>query len=246
MQIFPFLTKSRKCSSRHIEDSCDLIQAALSIDDPHLRLSVNPSHLRMQGGWIYDSTHPFVAGLSRGVSAIENFYKYIRPDHLGELYSLASNSLLKKLPAWEIPWYDRLDRTPPRGEKGLDSSHGVSFYGPCTREKVDLEYSRLTKLKESISREGYRPDLYGDIEGYILTDGSQTAFFVRGGKHRAAVLTELNYARITVAFKRGFPRVVDSRWCRYWPLVRDGSLNESNAMKVFMTHLNGRRFEIGP
>ena len=202
-----------------------------------VRLEVPISLLRMQGGFTYDLSHPFVQALNTGKTALWKFYEEFQPRSIAEfhkLYGVGRNG--EDLPAWEVPWYLRKTRTPPPGENKLGPEHGVSFYGPATEQKVDLEMSRLRNVCENIKKKGFDPDTHGDIEGYVLRDGVKACFFVRGGKHRAAALASLGYDRVPVAFRRSFPRLIDTCQADYWPLVRNGSIDKSLAQDVLRVY----------
>ena len=219
----------------------DLVELAHWIDRPPLRLMVPPGLLRMQGAFIYGPGHPFVSALAEGEIALRRFYADCRPRTICEYYGLdAGERIGGDLPPWEIPWYGRTNRTPPPGELALGAEHGVSFYGPVTDQKIGLELDRLHRLHAAIGRNGYDPDAHGDIEGYILNDGTGAAFFVRGGKHRAAVLTALGHDRIPVAFRPSFPRMVNAADSALWPLVRAGAMEFSLAKEILEAYIRGR------
>jgi hypothetical protein len=234
----------RRVRPRHritVENATDLVELAYWIDRPPLRMMVEPRHLRMQGGFVYGPSHPFVAALRDGAAALRRFYSAVEPITISEYYQIAADGRAGSLlPPWEIPWYGRKERLPPPGERGLGAEHGVSFHGPATEEKTALEFSRLSRLATSIESAGYDPDAYGDIEGYVLHDRGSAAFFVRGGKHRAAVLTHLGWERIPVAFRPGFPRLVDAAQSEFWTLVRSGSMDAILAREILGAYVTGR------
>ena len=168
------------------------------------------------------------------------FYKDIQPRTLAEFYLLDGKKRAgADLPPWEIPWYQRARREPPPGEGNLSSDHGVSFYGPASKEKISLEYQRLVNVTDSIRKGGYDPDAYGDIEGYVIKSRTEACFFVRGGKHRVAALVHLGFKSIPVAFRSTFPRLVDSSNSEYWPLVADGIMEDSFAKEMLQVYIHG-------
>jgi ubiquinone/menaquinone biosynthesis C-methylase UbiE len=187
---------------------------------------------RYAGGW-----HPFVEALRSGPQALAHFYRGFQPATLAEMYALPSSGLRgEDLQPWELPWLMRASRTAPPGELGLDSAHGVSFYGPASGDKIQLEFERLRSVRASIQQHGYRPEQYGDITGQFLRSGGEYRFFVRGGKHRAAALAALGYERLPVTFKAGWPRAVSLETSAEWPLVREGSVDESLARAAFLRY----------
>ena len=194
-----------------------------------------PSNMMvMPGGHKYSrDEHPFMMALEVGMDSLEEFYAYFSPLNLVEMYGIKREGLLgEDLPPWELPWLLR-KRVLPSSEGGLGSEHGVSFFGPASPEKVTLEMKRLNSVRESISRKGYRPKLTGHIEGFFLRSGDKYRFFVLGGKHRAAVLGLMNDGRVPVRMRASGPRVVDRGDSSNWPLVRNKSISEELALKVF-------------
>ena len=218
----------------------DLLEAAFWNERLAPRLMVPPSMLRMYGGWIYDATHPFVRGLRDGGAALARFYEDVRPVSAADHYVLPGG---EKVPSWELPWTGRHERKPPKGEKGLGPDQGCAYFGPVSDAKLDLEMVRLEKTTASIARHGYKPDLYGDIDGYVVTDGEAAAFLVVGGKHRAAALSHLGAEQVPVTFRARPVRIVDARLAAFWPLVRDGSVPLDVAQGMLVRHVEGRRFE---
>jgi hypothetical protein len=87
---------------------------------------------------------------------------------------------------------------------GLGPDHGISLFGPCTDEKVELEEARLTQIVASITARGYLPDRFGDITGYFLVRQDEFRFVVRGGKHRSAALAALGWTHLPVRLKPGW------------------------------------------
>jgi hypothetical protein len=187
----------------------------------------------MQGGHSYSLEHPFVQALSEGPVALERFYKDRAPAGLAEMYKIPIKGLAgETLPPWELPWLTRT-RGPPGAEGRLGIEHGVSYYGPCSPEKIELEHQRLTSLITKIRGGGYLPDKFGYIEGHFLRCGERIRFFVRGGKHRAAVLTYLGYDRMPVRVRQSWPRVIEAGREHEWPLVASGEIDVNLAKQIF-------------
>jgi hypothetical protein len=137
----------------------------------------------------------------------------------------------ESLEPWEIPWLKR-HRRPPSAESGLSADEGVSLYGPCSEKKVLAEHRRLMTIASSIRKYGYRPETFGYIEGHFLLRGNRYRFFVRGGKHRAAVLTYYGNDTITVRVRPTWPRVIADETINEWPLVRSGEISPVLADKI--------------
>ena len=198
---------------------------------------VAPQLLVMQGAHKYASdTHPFHIGLEQGREAMATFYAEFAPENLCEMYRLDKSGLTgEDLAPWEMPWLWR-ERKAPKGEGGLKPGDGVSFFGPCTPRKVDLEMRRLTETVSSIRKKGYLPDSHGHIEGYFLQRDDEYRFFVLGGKHRTASLCHLEARRVPVKLRKNCPRVVRREDAANWPLVRSGDIDIELARKVFDTY----------
>lgn len=189
--------------------------------------------LVMQGGHRYGEDHPFILALRNGPEALSQFYRNFAPRTLAEMYGIEdlNDALGADLPPWELPWLLR-DRKPPPGEAGLGPEHGVSYYGPCTEEKVDCELRRLRHLVDAIRADGYQPDKHGHIEGHFMKSGDRYRFFVRGGKHRTAALLFLGRDRIPVRMRDTWPRLVCRSHSSDWPLVAQGAMSRSVAEAV--------------
>jgi len=238
------LVAGRTASAQTIDirDDDDVIRwSAWGSYGEAIRMYVDSPHLVMQGALNFgDSSHPFLQALSKGKSTLGQYYESRAPSTLCELHSIkGATTEDERVAAWEVPWIQRVQRTPPPGECGLGPEHGVSFYGPVSPSKLALEYERLVVLRDRIERRGYHPELYGDIDGYFLrNEQGDFRFFVRGGKHRAAVLVHLGMQRIPVVFKRDWPRTVRLGDAASWPMVLDGSLSSRTAQAVFASYFH--------
>ena len=228
-----FKKKVDFCEEIYVKNDAELMEATFWADKKNIRLFIPVDKLVMQGGFNYANKHPFVDALNYGRNTLEEFYRDVQPKDIASFYNLSKQELVgEDLPAWEIPWYFRSLRTAPRGEEGLDSSHGVSFYGPVSEKKINLEMSRLNSTLISIKKEGYNPNKYGDISGYVMFFNGMSRFFVRGGKHRAAVLSYLGEKYIPVVFKENFPRLIDVSKADFWPLVLNNMMSKDLAIKI--------------
>ena len=193
-----------------------------------LRLYLPLDMLRMHGAFGYgNGWNPLVAALEEGEGALRWFYDRFQPATISDTYFLLGDEPgLPALPPWELPWVMRIRRAPPPGEKGLPAEHGISYMGPASSAKVALEVSRLRETAASVDKHGFSPDKFGDITGFFIRRGAEFRFFVRGGKHRVAVLARLGHKKIPVQWKSFWPRVVTRDGVADWPLVREGKISE--------------------
>jgi hypothetical protein len=207
------------------------IPSALYTAGKHIEISLPSELLVMQGGFAFDEKHPFIAALREGPQALTNFYAAFRPKTLSEMYKLPCKYQRgEDLPPWTLGW---LERDAPPGEHGLDVEHGISYYGPCTQEKILLEHERLSLVVRSVETHGYRPDFGEGISGNFLRRGESYRFFVAGGKHRAAVLVHLGYNFVPVILRTSWPRVIERERAREWPLIRAGKVDLPLAEQIF-------------
>ncbi len=238
--LYGYVRRTPVCKTVEIHDPREAIPYAYWIDRMPVRLVLPADMLRMQGAFVYDATHPFVQALHGGPACLESFYQRFAPATIAQMYGIPeTGSVGEALPPWELPWVMRSQRKPPEGERGLDREHGVSFYGPVSPRKVAFEYHRICQVAAAIRKKGYRPDRYGDIEGYFMTDGKDLCIFVKGGKHRAAALAGLGNTRIPVMLRQRGPLVVDARTAEQWPLVASGMMDIELARKILGVYLKG-------
>lgn len=209
------------------------------VDARPVRFMLPTAMLRMQGGFAFDGTHPFVGALDHGIACLREFYRDFTPGNLARMHGLDETGRAgEALPAWELPWIMRESRSPPPGELGLSGDHGVAYCGPASERKCTLEYTRLRTLRHSIYSRGYDPDRFGDIHGHFMLGPAGMCFFVRGGKHRAAVLAHLGHHRVGVRIKRHWPMLIDERDAAFWPLVAAGRIDHGLAVDLFNVYLS--------
>ena len=106
------------------------------------------------------------------------------------------------------------------------------FFGPSTPQKIDREVQRLQAVLGSIRKQGYKPDKYGDIQGYFMRLDGEFRFLVCSGKHRVAALTHLGSESIRVQMRPLWPRVIEGNRVGDWPLVRSGGVSEDFALAM--------------
>jgi hypothetical protein len=231
--LFPKRKKEFEFST---EDTPERILAALGDDIKGSKTRIHlPTGFVMLPGALNcgrDKNH-FSAAASNHIDGFSEFYQKHRPRCVSGLHLLAAEATAdERLKPWELPWLSP-SQSLPGAEQGLDLAHGVSFYGPISEEKLEVEVARVRKLAESIAGAGYKPDIYGDITGYFLFDGENYRFMVRGGKHRAAVLGHLEYEKIPVTLKRGWDPFIDRQAAESWPMVVSGRISAAAARMIF-------------
>lgn len=227
---------NRTCHEIKIHNISDIIPFLYWCQEDEPLVMYLPTELLiMQGAFAYDGGwHPFVEALRYGRDVLTWYYSVHQPLNLREMYFLDQLHLIgEELAPWEMPWFHRSHRRPPPGECGLGAEHGVSFFGPASKEKVELEYKRLTETLNSIETKGHQPHRFEHIAGFFMRYEQNFRFFVRSGKHRAAVLSFMGLRHVPVVFRQRVPRCVDITQCRDWPLVWYGKCDPRLASSIF-------------
>jgi hypothetical protein len=117
------------------------------------------------------------------------------------------------------------------------------LYGPASARKSEAEMDRLRTVATSIRKSGYRPDEFGDVEGYFIGSGPAMVFFVRGGKHRAAALASLGWEKIPVRCKPWWPRLVRREDADRFPLVLSGTMDRELASLITQRYVDGHELK---
>lgn len=220
------------------------VNNALFNDNPaQIKFFVEPHKLCMHGAFRYHKGwHPFIAALESGRNVLTQFYGCFQPKDLAEMYFLNKVGWRgEDVPPWTLPWMSPDEEYAPTSEHGLPVTHGVSYYGPASPEKISLELSRLTTTLESIKSHGYNSEVEGGISGWFLEFEGDFVFFVRGGKHRAAILSHLDPKQpIPVRVRDPYLPVVRYKDSHTWPMVANGILSEKIAVAVFKRYFEFR------
>lgn len=231
----------KPCSDVYPETEAEILEILkCSRTARGIRFWLTPDMLYMHGAFCYGrGWHPFVDALAKGKGRLESFYGSFCPKSINEMFFLPNESRCGDvLPPWQIVWLEKKHVAPPIPEMGLGIEHGVSYYGPASIRKIDVEMERLESTLASIDRYGYKPDDHGDINGVFLHKGGVLRFFVRGGKHRAAVLSYLGFHKIPVIIRPDWEPLIEQHTANSWFLVRSGAVSVGLAKKIF-----GRYFE---
>jgi hypothetical protein len=168
---------------------------------------------------------------------LRSFYESFQPKTLAEALFRTNDPTLA--PLTDMSSYTQFQ--PWRLSTRISPKHlavGSQNFGPVAPEKLDVEVRKLTSYVDSISRRGYRPDLYAKraIQGYFLLHGDEYRFLVTNGMHRTSVLAALGETTLAADFDPRRPRYIDSARATMWPQVRSGFCPEPVAMR-FVTRL---------
>jgi len=113
-------------------------------------------------------------------------------------------------------------------------SHKTRLYGPVDKNYINSEIDRTLRLLRSIEKKGYRSKASTDpIRGYLLINEDQYRFVVKGGQHRVAVLSALGFDEVDVTWQPNWPRIIIKDHSKWWPHVRDGSIDVHRALDEF-------------
>lgn len=192
-------------------------------------------------------------------SPLAQYYRHFCPQSVADIYGIEGKSELGRLPALAaqlLPWHSiehlqimewiASKRASIEFENRihgarLGADHGTAVFGPVSPQKGALEFSRLAKIYNNISRNGYKrhagPD--GDIMARILTDGSDWRFWILSGQHRASVLAALDYKTIPIRIINDTP-IIRRQEVDCWPQVRSGLYTREQALAVFDRIFDGR------
>lgn len=189
--------------------------------------------------------------------SLESYYTNYKPASAIERFHLniADAPDLENEPAWAapMPWSASSIKAEKKSvvrwlqndnqEQGqdLDITHGHTYYGPVSHQKLRLETDRFLQVFESIYQNGYKRENTndGDIIATILVsnDGSWR-WTVRKGHHRANSLAALDYELIPVCVKK----IVYESEVEYWPNVFSGLYTKKGAFDIFRQFFEGRAF----
>lgn len=211
-----------------------------------------------RAGFAYGGSfwHPFVAALEQHLddpglpyerSVLHAFYERFQPRTVHELLfddAAVSRRTLAGWPAIE-PLIDVWPVTAAHVAWGMSSSDGRSelphsqYRGPTSELFGAKHLRRVVEAYESFQREGYRPDAYGFVSGYFITDSDDYRFVLGHGNHRMAALSVLGHRRVAVTLREAHPPVVERQRLDRWTRPRGGLLERDEAIAVFEQLLVG-------
>lgn len=202
-----------------------------------LRIRVPVSWLRTWGAFGFgEGWNPMMPAVEDDFETFSVFYRLFQPRDLSDMYFLREALGPAGIGPVRLPWLAVRDGewSPDAAGAGGPSGRAreLRFFGPTSAETIEKEFRRTQKVLRSIREQGYRPDRYGDIQGYFLRLEGDCRFVVKGGKHRAAALAHTGRDTVPVCLRSGWPRVIDGDRVREWPLVRSGRMTEEYALAV--------------
>ncbi|MDQ2076182.1 hypothetical protein [Marinimicrobium sp. ABcell2] len=219
------------------------------------------SELRTFNGFTFsnDGWHPFVATTDEYLNAghrgytgsiLEQFYQKWQPKDALEALIGASHGpkVLREFPAYtsHLPWLEIRpeereavmaknirDENRCAGNIKLDASSGYGLHGPVSPEKAEIEYRRIVRIAESISKHGFdRAKAGEDVTVTAVERGGEYRFCISHGQHRVAVLAALGHEEVPVSLIR----VVSLNEVNHWPQVYRGVWSKAEA-EAYIDHL---------
>ena len=203
-------------------------------------------------GW-----NPFVATLQEhehrsadyDSSLLKNYYQAWRPPSAKEAIAGFENapSNFENLPSMYFllsPWRSHtLAETGTAIKKWYKKDHkrsdqplsveksGLKHFGPVSDEKGRFEFTRFTRVYESIKEYGYDRGR-GDVKLVPLRRDDQFLYLLHGGHfHRITAVAALGYEAIPATFAS--PHCIDVKDVDYWPQVRRGVWPRQAAIDYF-------------
>lgn len=113
---------------------------------------------------------------------------------------------------------------------------GDKFFGPTSKEKGELEFSRLITTYESIKKNGYLKNKYGidNIRGFILSSNNELRFCSDGSNHRFAIMTALGHRYVDLQIQaNSYGGIIRREDVDHWPTVCNGYLTRTEALALF-------------
>ena len=195
-------------------------------------------------------------------SALERFYRLYAPETAaaylcpelpagGPLSALQAAAYIHpwslRSPAQRLKERRRQNRAEERQLGPGNRASGLNRMGPVSPEKGRIEFTRLTRLADSIGRRGYDRTLVRDVEVAALRRDGQMRYVIVSGYHRAAVLAALGWTQIPVLLK---PRqILDETLLQNAPALRSGYWNGAELAAyldyLFSENGTGRASELG-
>lgn len=220
----------------------------------HLFISnpINPSS--SQHPWLA-ACHAFLQGephmaKPKLYQTLETFYNLYQPSNATSISGLHSHPILDKLlPQYFVfpwsthslaSWISHINHVSARESHAhgfkLSIVDGWTWCGPVSEQKVSLEATRLSRVLDSISKNGYKRNNSpsGDIICTLLHNTNQVRLLVLTGQHRLFSLLSLGFPSIPVRILGAINR--DD--AHHWPNVKRGLFSPLEAVSVFDHYFN--------
>ena len=122
--------------------------------------------------------------------------------------------------------------------KGADipGIEGSVYFGPFSKRKGELEFSRICYLADSIIKNGYQINK-STTHGELMVRGDDWCIGRGGGNHRRAVLAALGYSQMPMRVKW----TINRDDVNNWPNVINGLFNVNQALNIFDRIFEGRQ-----
>lgn len=125
-------------------------------------------------------------------------------------------------------------------EKGANTGEwgGHNTFGPTSREKGELEFSRLVNTFNSIKNIGFYKEWEGkaSISAIILYSrgDKEIRYLCRSGHHRLSALAALGWHYVELQIQpHHYGGIIRREDVDYWPTVRNGYLTREEALTLF-------------
>jgi len=98
----------------------------------------------------------------------------------------------------------------------MNEKEGYGLQGPVSEQKGEVEFNRVFKLYQNITRNGYqRNHNDGDITAIAVLHKGEERFLISHGQHRAAVMAGQGYGHVPMKIIN----VYDTKYVNHWPQV---------------------------
>ncbi len=242
--------KRRTTDLRAVTDNP--IDAARLAGDGLFIIDVPVQKLRVLNFWGADPDNPFVATLREYAdglcsnykgSPLEGFYRCWQPFAPGQpkdesdsgppwrtVRPKAQNTPTGRLQRHEFREIARdLGFSP-------DEIHGHIKGGPVSEAFGEITFRRLARLHDSISRDGFRPDLSlaRYPTGFCFVREGDYRISIGSGNHRVLVMLALGWGKIPVELgPPKIPVITQRAEVDHWPNVINGRYTRDDALRRF-------------
>jgi len=254
MGLFSFFKRkhSRQPATDLSPETDNPLEALPLAGDAPFVIGIPVEKIRVLDFWGADPDNPFVltlreyaAGRCRQYknSPLEDFYRRWQPFaekgcHAGEGHG----------PPWKIvgpkPQNTAAGRMQRREFREIARELGVSPEevrghikgGPVTEAFGEITFRRLTRIYDSIARDGFRPESSAARypSGFIFANDSDHRVSIGSGKHRVLVMIAMDWAKVPVELgPPKLPVITRREEVEQWPNVQAGRFTREQALALF-------------